>query len=254
LPDGLLNEGNIMFTEAIARTVEAARPDQLDHLAKDIYQALAAGTLNDAGASAALEAVQARRVALRSVPAPARPSALRPPARPRQPRSPERQRSIERRRRMVGSIALPPPLAVKFTWGEVAALRVIGNEVKRQGFCDLHVDAIAAMAGMRRTTVQNALRQARRHGLITVEERRVPGRRKNLPNIIRITSPEWMTWLRKGPRAWSQMAVPGCGSNKNSSTTNTESQNTNQTGLGASWYRHFEHYDPNAPSTGRWGP
>jgi hypothetical protein len=54
---------------------------------------------------------------------------------------------------------------------------------------------------MHRTTVQNALRQARR--LITVEERRPTGRRKSLTNIVRIVSPEWMTWLRRGPRVWA---------------------------------------------------
>jgi hypothetical protein len=42
-------------------------------------------------------------------------------------RSPDRQASIERRRRMVGTIAMPPALAAKFTWGEVAVLRVVGK-------------------------------------------------------------------------------------------------------------------------------
>jgi hypothetical protein len=42
--------------------------------------------------------------------------------------------------------------------------------------------------------------QARRLGLITVEERRRPGQR-SLTNIVRIISKEWLTWLRKGPRA-----------------------------------------------------
>ena len=72
---------------------------------------------------------------------------------------------------------------------------------------------------MHRTTVQNALRQARRLGLITVEERRPPGRRKSLNNIVRIVSEEWLTWLRRGPRAWA--TVLGSGSNKKSSTTDT---------------------------------
>jgi hypothetical protein len=120
---------------------------------------------------------------------------------------------------MVGTIAMPPSLAAKFTWGEVAVLRVIGDEVMRHGACSLYIDAIAAMAGMHRTTVQNALRQARRLGLITVEERRPPGRRKSLTNIVRIVSEEWLTWLRRGPRAWA--TVLGSGSNKKLNTTNT---------------------------------
>jgi hypothetical protein len=103
---------------------------------------------------------------------------------------------------MVGTIAMPPALACQFTWGEVVAvLRIIGDEVKRHGSCSLYIDAIAAMAGMHRTTVQNALRQARRLSLITVEERRPPGRRKSLTNIVRVVSEEWLTWLRRGPRA-----------------------------------------------------
>jgi hypothetical protein len=46
-------------------------------------------------------------------------------------------------------------------------MRIVGDEVKRHGACSLYIDAIAAMAGMHRTTVQNALKQARRLGLIT---------------------------------------------------------------------------------------
>jgi hypothetical protein len=63
-----------------------------------------------------------------------------------------------------------------------------------------------------------------------------------------------MTWLRKGPQAWSQMVVPGCGSSKKLSTTNTSTDNQHDPSLGASWYRHYEYYDPGAPSTGKRGP
>jgi hypothetical protein len=165
----------------------------------------------DEAARARREGIQARR--------PPHPGSVPRGATRRPQRSPERQASIERRRRMVGTIAMPPPLAAKFTWGEVAVLRVIGDQVKRHGTCSLYIDAIAAMAGMHRTTVQNALRQARRLGLITVEERRPPGRRKSLNNIVRIVSQEWLTWLRRGPRAWATEL--GSGSNKKSSTTHT---------------------------------
>jgi hypothetical protein len=49
------------------------------------------------------------------------------------------------------------------------------------------------------TTVQNAIRRARRFGLVTVLQRR----RRALPsltNIIRIVYAEWLTWLRRGAR------------------------------------------------------
>jgi hypothetical protein len=149
---------------------------------------------------------------------------------------------------MVGTV--PPSLAAKFTWGEQAALRVVGNEVRKHGVCRLPILAIAALAGVHRTTVQNALRQARRLNLATVQERRRRGQ-ASLTNIVRVVSQEWLTWIRKGPRA---SVMLGEGSNKKLSTTDTQSQNPNQTGFGASWYRHYEHYDPGAPSTGRRGP
>jgi hypothetical protein len=43
-----------------------------------------------------------------------------------------------------------------------------------------------------RTTVQNAVRQARRIGLVTVQQRRRRGL-PSLTNIIRIISAEWLT-------------------------------------------------------------
>jgi hypothetical protein len=38
-------------------------------------------------------------------------------------------------------------------------MRIVGDECRAKGFCDLHIDAIAARAGVHRTTVQNALRE-----------------------------------------------------------------------------------------------
>src|SRR4051794_18664043 len=55
--------------------------------------------------------------------------------------------------------------------------------------------------------VQNAVREAARLGLVTVEERRREGRR-NLPNVIRIVSKEWTTWLARGGRASRSKAEP----------------------------------------------
>ena len=63
--------------------------------------------------------------------------------------------------------------------------------------CVLPVDAIAALAGCSRTSVKNALRQARLLGLILVKERRIPGR-KSLTNIVSIISKEWLGWLKLG--------------------------------------------------------
>ena len=85
---------------------------------------------------------------------------------------------------------MPPGLACRFTVGELAVLRIVGDEVRQHGRCDRCVDEIAARAGVCRRMVQNALREAARLGLVTVEERRREGRR-NLPNVVRIASREW---------------------------------------------------------------
>src|SRR4051794_22076116 len=59
--------------------------------------------------------------------------------------------------------------------------------------------------------VQNALKEAARLGLLTIEERRREGRR-NLPNVVRIISKEWTIWLARGGRSGRSSAEPliGC--------------------------------------------
>ena len=99
---------------------------------------------------------------------------------------------------------MPPAVAAKFTVGELAVLRIVGGEVRQHGPCDPCVDKIAARAGVCRRLTQNALRLAAQLGLLTVEERRRQGQR-NLPNILRIVSREWLSWLAKAARK------TGCG-------------------------------------------
>jgi hypothetical protein len=105
-------------------------------------------------------------------------------------------------------------------------MRIVGDECRAHGCCFLHIDAIAARAGVHRTTVQNALREAQGRGavpgspIISVQERRRKGQR-SLTNIIRVISREWRDWLHRGPRGLGE----GVGSKrtaiKKSSTTNT---------------------------------
>ena len=92
---------------------------------------------------------------------------------------------------------VPAKIAASFTMAELAVLTVIGRQGQRSGTCVLPIDAIAALAGCSRTTVKNALRQARLLGLILVKERRIPGR-KSLTNILSIISKEWPGWLKLG--------------------------------------------------------
>ena len=109
---------------------------------------------------------------------------------------------------------MPPALACKFTVSELAVLRIIGDEVRQYGQCARCVDEIAARAGVCRRMVQNAIREAARLGLLTIEERRREGRR-NLPNVVRIVSKEWMGWLARAGRSSHPTAEPLIGCKKN---------------------------------------
>jgi hypothetical protein len=92
---------------------------------------------------------------------------------------------------------VPAKIAASFTTAELAVLTVIGWHCRRSGACALPIDAIAALAGCSRSSVKNALRQAKILGLVHVRERRIPGR-KSLTNIIRVISRDWLAWLRLG--------------------------------------------------------
>jgi hypothetical protein len=109
--------------------------------------------------------------------------------------------SVERRRSWSSSGRLPPALAAKFTLGEHAALALIAEEVRKRGACTLTLGQIAAQAGVGRTTVQNAIRAAKRLGLIAIEESRKTPWVSN-PNRVTIISPEWLAWLRIGRPAY----------------------------------------------------
>jgi hypothetical protein len=136
---------------------------------------------------------------------------------------------------------MPPGLGCRFTTCELAALRVIGDEVRAHGVCALHLDAIAARAGTCRTVVKNALRTARAAGLITVQERRRRGQR-SLTNIVHIISREWRDWIAKG------------GGVRKSTTTDIKSETQTQNrGFGGSWGRYYRHYDPGNAARKRYG-
>src|SRR5829696_4978495 len=119
---------------------------------------------------------------------------------------------------------MPPSPACRLTVGELAVLRIVGDEVRLHGQCDRCVDEIAARAGVCRSMVKNAIRTATRLGLLTVEERRREGRR-NLPNVIRIVSKEWTVWLARGGRSSRPPAEPRIGVKK---ITPTDSSYKNQ--------------------------
>jgi len=174
----------------------------LDNLARLTWRGLAEGHIDDAAADALGTAVEARRDVFRGGGGQPRhrastPASARPRPAQRTPRSPDKQRSIERRRRQATSGILPAQLACRFTLGQVAVLAVVGRQTRSTGSCALPIDAIAAMAGVSRTLVKDALREAGRLGLVRVDERPRPGRR-NDTNVVTITSAEWRTWLKLG--------------------------------------------------------
>src|SRR3954469_13361021 len=190
------------FCDQMAAAIDGARTlTRLDHLSRSIWQSLAAGAVADDDAQALAERLHARRSLLRAdlqpvgIP-PGRPSIF-PPRRLQQ--APQRPVAIARRRHLAASGPMPPALASKFTVSELAVLRIVGDEVRQHGRCDRCVDEIAARAGVCRSMVKNAIRTAARLGLMTVEERRREGRR-NLPNVVRIMSREWLQWLARGPK------------------------------------------------------
>src|SRR5215218_6248983 len=198
----------------MSAAIDGARTlTRLDHLSKAVWQALVAGAVGDDDAQALAERLHARRSVLRDD---LKPAGL-PPSRPsifpprRLQRAPKRSVAIARRRHLAASGPMPPALACKFTVSELAVLQIIGDEVRQHGHCDRCVDEIAARAGVCRRMVQTALREAARLGLLTIEERRREGRR-NRPNVVRIVSKEWTSWLARGGRSSRPSAEPliGC--------------------------------------------
>ena len=185
------------FHEAVATARSIAA---LDNTARLLWRAYTEGQIADDDAEAIAGAVQARRaafahsgagVALSQV------AAASAPRRPARPRSPDKQASLERRRRCAASGALPPQLAAHFTTAEIAALSIIAFEVRKAGACTLCVDAIAARAGISRSSVGNAMRLAESLGILQRVERRRAGHRSET-NILKVTSREWSAWLRLG--------------------------------------------------------
>jgi len=202
------------FCDQMAAAIDGARTlTRLDQLSRSIWQGLAAGAVADDDAQALAERLHARRAVMRGEIKPVGIPAGRPSIFPprRLQRAPKRPVAIARRRHLAASGPMPPALACKFTVSELAVLRIIGDEVRQHGHCDRCVDEIAARAGVCRRMVQNAIREAARLGLLTIEERRREGRR-NLPNVIRIVSKEWSSWLARGGRSSSSAAEPliGC--------------------------------------------
>ncbi len=196
-----------MFVDQMANAIVNARTlTRLDHLSKAIWQGLVAQAVSDDQAQQLAELIHARRIIVRGdikpvgIP-PGRPSIF-PPRRLQRPTL--RPIAIARRRHLAASGPMPPSLACRFTVGELAVLRIVGDEVRERGHCDRTLAEISARAGVSRSTAKNAIRAAAAMGLLTIEERRREGQ-VNLPNVIRVVSRDWLQWLeRKADRPASK--------------------------------------------------
>lgn len=197
------------YADAIRRQADDAPRAALPAVAQAMWSAFAAGQITEAEAEALSALIEARRLASCAhnggqIPNPTGTCAVGMidalQDRQRSPRTgagsrPRTDASLERRRRWAASGRLPPALAARFTLAEQSVLSIVAAETARRGDCRLSVPQLAAVAGVAETTVRNAIREARKFGLLTVEERRLTGFR-NDTNVVRIVSPEWMAWLR----------------------------------------------------------
>ena len=183
-----------MHSQSLMAVIDATAVSNLDEVAKLVWRSLSLNVISDAEAEKLSLALDAKRhaSAARTTVRPLPPTLGKRRRRPSQPRRSEA--SIQRRRRWSSSGAVPSSIAMNFTTGEAAVLSVVARQVQRCGHCVMFMDQIAAIAGVGRTTVRNAFRQAQTLGLLTVEERRISGNR-NLSNRVKIISKEWLLWL-----------------------------------------------------------
>lgn len=143
-------------------------------------------------------------------------------------RSPDRKASRNRRRMLGGSGAMPDNIRCHYTEGQRAVLCIVAFEIKQHGVCDFPVEKIAALAGVGRTTVQTAMHEARLLGHITIVERPRRGK-KNLTNLVRISSMAWLAWVMRGPSA---ARLIGSNPSKMASTTKIKDLKKKEAGNG----------------------
>jgi DNA-binding transcriptional ArsR family regulator len=196
-----------VFADEIRRAIEAADRITLPSVTALLWRAYGEGNVTEAEAETLSGLIEARtdapaarrlRASLRRSPEAAISPAFQDGTgapRTAMGSRPRTEASLERRRRWAASGRLPPGLAARFTLAEQAVLALVATETSKRGDCRLAVGQLAAVAGVADTTVRNALREAKKHGLVTVEERRVTGFR-NDTNVVRIVSPEWQAWMR----------------------------------------------------------
>lgn len=199
--------GRIMVVEEIRNALRGLRWAELPALNARVWAAYAAGELTDDQAAeldVATRKPQNRAVPSRGLGGPvaveAAPAPISPAPKARQlalglPRPPMQRRAPDTRRRWAASGWIPPNLAVHFTQAEQAVLGVIAWRVSEQGLCDWPHEKIASLAGVSKTTARNAVRLARKLGLVSVEARPVNPFHHEA-NVVRIIAKDWGAWVR----------------------------------------------------------
>jgi hypothetical protein len=217
------------YVYEIRRQAEAAPRAALPAVASAMWKAFGEGHLSESEAEALSGLIEARQLTERPADLHQRPAAG---LRSRVGSHPRTDASMERRRRWAASGRLPPGLAARFTLAEQAVLSLVATETVRRKDCRLAVGHLAGIVGVAETTVRNAIRQAKKLGMVSVEERRVTGFR-NDTNVIRIVSAEWTAWLRLARTSPLALAAPcqplqggGCKSAKRTPTDISYSVNS----------------------------
>lgn len=104
---------------------------------------------------------------------------------------------IFKRRRHAALHALPSRWVGLYSTAKLAVLKVIGLQAISSPLgCRWSIATIAREAGVCRTTVQTTLRDARRAGLIEVEERR-HRRQRSETNVIQVIAAQWRERLMR---------------------------------------------------------
>lgn len=189
----LLGQSNLE-TSILSTAAQSRRTAELDHLMSKVWRAYAESLLDEAACERIANAVQARKAAIATTVEFARIQRQKPAAY-KPCRSLDPDKSTERRRRLAASRNIPDTIRQSYPTGELAVLAIVAALHRERQICVLPVDALAARAGVCRTTVKNALRHAAMLGHLERKERRIPGA-KSLTNIVRITSLEWTAYLR----------------------------------------------------------
>lgn len=197
-----------MFADHLRSAIEAAPRITLPAITAQLWRAFGEGHVSETEAEALAALIEARKIsgAPKSAGATGPTGADAPQDRAGSPRTgrsgsrPRTDASMERRRRWAASGRMPPAIAARFTLAEQSVLALVAAETCRRKDCRLSVGGMAAIAGVSETTVRNAIREAVKLGLLTVEERRITGWR-NDTNVLRLVSPEWLSWLRLARRS-----------------------------------------------------